>query len=66
MLATRLFKPEADIESIQDYMVFQAVLGEKTLFNDVNRLMPGYHMTVDRHGSIVSKNRLQPRRGLLR
>jgi asparagine synthase (glutamine-hydrolysing) len=55
LLGTKLFKPEADIESIQDYMVFQAVLGEKTLFNDVNRLMPGYHMTVDRHGSIVSK-----------
>lgn len=43
-----------DIEGIKDYLTFQLVLGKKTLFKDVNQLLPAHFLTI-REGEISEK-----------
>ncbi|TKR56513.1 asparagine synthase (glutamine-hydrolyzing) [Allopusillimonas ginsengisoli] len=45
LLASGLVKPKANSAGLQDYLTFQFCLGEKTLFDDVIKLEPGYSMT---------------------
>ena len=35
-----------DIEGVKDYLTFQLVLGKKTLFKDVNQLLPAHLLTI--------------------
>lgn len=38
---------QPDENCIREYLIFQFVLGEKTLFKDVFKLLPGQHQTID-------------------
>lgn len=42
---------EVDPDGLKDYLTFQFVLGEKTLFKNVKKLLPGHHLTI-RNGNI--------------
>jgi len=44
MLASELFRAEANFESIVDYLSFRYVPGPMSLFKDVQRLAPGHWM----------------------
>jgi asparagine synthase (glutamine-hydrolysing) len=37
-------RPQADPEAIQDYLTFQYVLGNRTLFRDIRKLLPGEYL----------------------
>jgi asparagine synthase (glutamine-hydrolysing) len=37
----------ADMESLQEYLTFQFVLGENTLFKGIKKLLPGYYALYD-------------------
>jgi asparagine synthase (glutamine-hydrolysing) len=39
--------PEPDKSSIYQYLTFQFVLGERTMFRNVFKVLPGHYMTVD-------------------
>jgi len=39
--------------TLKEYLIFQAPLGEKTLFEGIRRLMPGHYMIVGREGAIM-------------
>lgn len=45
---------ETDIEAFKDYLTFQFCLAGKTLFKDINELLPGHTLTVA-HGAVVVK-----------
>jgi asparagine synthase (glutamine-hydrolysing) len=45
--------PEVCRKILEEYLIFQAALGEKTLFEGITRLMPGYFMIVDQQGVIT-------------
>lgn len=53
LLATGLIQKKANRKALQDYLVFQTVLGEKTLFHQVKKLLPGHYMLVDKEARIV-------------
>jgi asparagine synthase (glutamine-hydrolysing) len=55
LLAMGLLAPEVCPEALQEYLVFQASLAEKTLFRKVLRLLPGHSLTVDARGQIISE-----------
>ncbi len=57
LLATDLIQKEVNHKSLQEYLVFQTVLGEKTLFNKINKLLPGHYMLVDKKGRIVENKK---------
>ena len=38
---------EADNDSLRDYLTFQYVLGEGTLFRGIRKILPGHYMVVD-------------------
>jgi len=38
---------EPDLESINDYLTFQYVLGERTLFRGIGKLLPGHYQVID-------------------
>lgn len=50
-------KPEASTAAIEEYLIFQTKLGNRTLFKNVYSLEPGSYMVVDNKGSIKSKKR---------
>ncbi|CAB5122867.1 Asparagine synthetase [glutamine-hydrolyzing] (EC [Olavius algarvensis associated proteobacterium Delta 3] len=39
--------PEPNFKAICDYITFQFVLGQATMFHNVNKLLPGHYMTID-------------------
>ena len=40
-------RPEVDFDSLRDYITFQFVLGDRTLFKDIRKLAPGQYCVVD-------------------
>lgn len=46
---------EVDEEGLKDYIVFQSVLGEKTLFKDVKELLPGHYIIIKNGNIRISK-----------
>jgi asparagine synthase (glutamine-hydrolysing) len=56
LLAMGLLRPEVCPEALQEYLVFQASLGDKTLFRKIHRLLPGHSLTVDARGQIISQS----------
>jgi len=38
---------EVDFDSLRDYITFQFVLGDRTLFKDIRKLMPGQYFLID-------------------
>lgn len=57
LLATGLINKKPNQSSIQEYLVFQTVLGEKTLFDGVNKLLPGHYMVVNDQGQIIENKK---------
>ena len=41
------YRPEPDLDGIRDYLTFQFVAGEGTMFRGVNKVRPGHLLTVD-------------------
>ena len=40
-------KAEPDYDSMNEYLTFQFVLGDKTLFKGIKKLLPGHYMTIN-------------------
>ena len=40
-------RSEPDLDAIRDYITFQHVLGERTLFQDVRKVLPGQYLVID-------------------
>ncbi len=38
---------QVNYDSVQDYITFQYVLGENTLFKNINKLLPGHYQVID-------------------
>ncbi|GAB6179352.1 asparagine synthase (glutamine-hydrolyzing) [Desulfotomaculum defluvii] len=53
LLASGLAAKQPDSHGIQEYLVFQTVLGEKTLFKDVKKLLPGHYLIVDEKAELL-------------
>lgn len=49
-----VIEPSLNIQAFADYLTFQYVLGEKTMFKNIYKLMPASYMTV-KHGKIIGK-----------
>lgn len=47
ILASGMVNREANFEGINDYIVFQFTLGEKTLFKNIKKLEPGCFLRID-------------------
>lgn len=45
-------KPGCSLESVEEYFLYRCVAGEKSLFQDVNVLLPGHYMSIQ-HGKVV-------------
>jgi len=54
LLATGLIEKKVDHKALQEYLVFQTVLGDKTLFDGVKKLLPGQYMIVDEDANVVA------------
>ncbi|MEC1719142.1 asparagine synthase (glutamine-hydrolyzing) [Schinkia azotoformans] len=53
ILASDLIERKEDAESIQQYLVFQTITNDKTLFQNVKKLLPGHCMIVDRAANVL-------------
>jgi len=54
LLAKQFFQPQICLNALREYLIFQAFLGEQTLFEGVLRLPPGYYLVVDGNARVVS------------
>ena len=45
LLAHPEIRAEANIDNLQEYLTFQFILGEDTMFRDIHKLMPGHYMS---------------------
>lgn len=57
LLASEYIAPEICQEALQEYLVFQASLCEKTFFKDIEKLLPGEFMIVDADGKICKRKK---------
>lgn len=46
---------EVDTEALSDFLTFQFVLGDSTLFSGIKRLLPGHTLTADRNGVRIDR-----------
>ncbi|MCK4265565.1 asparagine synthase (glutamine-hydrolyzing), partial [Candidatus Babeliales bacterium] len=44
IIKSNKIKKEPDYDSINDYLIFQYCLGKRTLFKNINRVLPGYYL----------------------
>ena len=47
LLAHPDVKAEADMESMNEYLTFQFVMGQPTMFKDILKVLPGHYMHID-------------------
>jgi len=52
LLSTKTIQPEFNSTALVDYMTFQFCLGEKTLFKNVHKLLPGHTLVAKPDGTI--------------
>ncbi len=52
LLHTDLVRPELNRNALQDYLTFQFCLGEKTLFQNIDKLLPGHCLVLKPDGSL--------------
>jgi asparagine synthase (glutamine-hydrolysing) len=57
LLTMGLFRADLCVEALHEYLVFQAPLSRKTLFQGVHRLLPGHSLTVNASAEIISERR---------
>ncbi|NPV90655.1 MAG: asparagine synthase (glutamine-hydrolyzing) [Firmicutes bacterium] len=53
LLAAGRIEAVEDRDSLQEYLVFQTVLADKTLFKGVKKLLPGYYLLLGKNGEII-------------
>ncbi|MFT9849642.1 asparagine synthase (glutamine-hydrolyzing) [Aneurinibacillus sp. REN35] len=53
ILATDFIKKQPNYKAIQEYLVFQTVPGEHTLFKGINKLLPGHYLIINEEGRIL-------------
>lgn len=46
-------KPEVNYEAVQDYLTFQYVLGDMTLFKGIRKVLPGHYLVIDLNSMAV-------------
>jgi len=51
LFQTKLLEPELNPDGLADYLTFQLCLGEKTLFQNVNKLLPGHYLLLKPGGT---------------
>lgn len=52
LLKTKLFPTQLCHEALSDYLTFQFCLGDKTLFEQVRKLLPGHRLTLSSSGDM--------------
>jgi asparagine synthase (glutamine-hydrolysing) len=52
LLAYDGLQPTINQDALADYLTFQFCLGKKTLFNGIQKLLPGHHLTLKVDGSL--------------
>ncbi|MFX4262063.1 asparagine synthase (glutamine-hydrolyzing) [Pelotomaculum propionicicum] len=57
LLSTSLVPKKVDRRALQEYLVFQTVLGEKTLFEHIYKLLPGHYMIVNENACIAENKK---------
>lgn len=57
LLGSGLMKPEVNTSSMSNYLIFQTVLGEKTLFQGINKLLPGHTLVFDAKSNRLDINK---------
>lgn len=55
LLAAEVLEPALDHDGLADYLTFQFCLGEKTLFKNVRKLLPGHTLLLRPNGSLTLK-----------
>lgn len=50
LTASKIYKPQLNKEGLVEYLTFQNFFTDKTLFNGVKMLMPGYYATINAAG----------------
>ncbi len=53
--ASKLYSPSLDKEGLVEYLTFQNFFTDKTLFNNIHMLMPGYFASIDMSGKLKKK-----------
>jgi asparagine synthase (glutamine-hydrolysing) len=53
IFASELVEPEINEEGLKDYITYQFCLGEKTMFKNVEKLLPGHFMVVKPDGNVT-------------
>ena len=53
ILQTSLVKPELNLTGVADYLTFQFCLGEKTLFQNIYKLLPGHYLLLNAEGGLT-------------
>lgn len=57
LLSTGIVGKKVDQKALQEYLVYQTVLGERTLFSQVKKLLPGHYMVVDDKARILKSKK---------
>ena len=52
LFKSQMIRAELNTSGLANYLTFQFCLGEKTLFTDVNKLLPGHYMWVTQSGQM--------------
>ncbi len=47
LLAHPAINAEADTDNLYEYLTFQFIMGEDTMFKGINKILPGHTMTID-------------------
>ena len=47
LLAHPRIKAEADADNLYEYLTFQFIMGEGTMFKNIHKILPGHWMTID-------------------
>lgn len=47
LLAHPAIKAETDTDNLYEYLTFQFIIGEDTMFKEINKILPGHSMTID-------------------
>lgn len=48
-------KPQPDLSAINDYIIFQFCLGEKTFFKNIKKILPGHYAIIGKAGIKIKK-----------
>lgn len=55
ILEPKIILPEINFSALQDYLTFQFCLDNKTLFKNIQKLLPGHYLTLTSNGNLSIK-----------